>query len=368
MVKRIVVLVVCLLMPLLAHAQGPPPFTYQNLDTRVDGRPIVIVAFTGTGVAANVMGLGALSWRLDVSDLANPVLTPVQCAPTDFQRGPTSFRAGPFIAGMSDDGTIVGDDESFAGGTTAILQLASGRCFPYQYPGAQTRFTGIARAGGRVAGVFSEPLGNRARFHGFLLDYTVSLVGGVEQVTWGTPVVLDGPGATTRNFPTAANSNGVVVGYSEVNIQPDNTYTYAAWLRWPDGTFEPLTVPNGQPTCPVAINDTPVVLLTEKTCNVNGGPAWWYDANTHTHYPLPMPTPDTVTLAPTALTNTGAFAGFYTRRIATGFPPPGDTRNEVHGFIALPEVSPTPTEVPPATKDKPREKKPKERGRGEKGS
>ena len=304
-----ILFVMFLLVPLAVGAQAPPTWVYYDLDTRVDGKPITIVAFTGSAAAANVLARGSLSYRLDVTDLANPTLTPVQCAEADFQREPTSFWAGPLVAGMADDArqTVAGKDESVTGSTTAILSFANGRCFPYLYPGSDhTWFTGISKTGGRVAGhfvnAFPEPgQGGRTREHGFVIDYTVSMVGGVEVVTWGTPILLDGPGATTRNYPTACNSNGVCVGYSEINIDANNKFTYAAWLRWPDGTYEPLTVPNGQPTCPLAINDTPVVLLSEQTCNVNGGPAWWYDANTHTHYPLPMPTPDTTTLAPTGL-------------------------------------------------------------------
>lgn len=351
MVSGIVLLMLALLIPWQAWCQ-PPAFTFvAPLDPQADGRRVSLDALAGDGtLAGNTAGTGPLkplSYRLAPGTYAPTAIT---CPESDFLASPFASRGGPIINGMNDAYDAVGAHEHVSRMSYGIISRADGRCIAYLHPGSVgTIFTGVNNStdpiplvAGRywnAANLPTEP--GLLRFHNFFMT------------SGGGVTLIDGPTANDRNIVMGGNTPGQIIGWAQISIQANNDYVYRGFLRQADGTLVYLTTPTGGEICPRAINDSGIGVATAGRCEATGGTAYWFDTAaldvTATpplamhELPFPPVTEGTVThLKPTTISTGGAIAGSYGVRIATGLPRPNDFRNEVHGFLAIPQAPPPP--------------------------
>jgi hypothetical protein len=315
--RRVLSAVCFLLWASTAQAQ----YTYQTLDVQAQGRLIALRAILEAGeMAGATMGLSGRAWRLDAA------LTPseVVCPPSDFVRDPTDIRAGMSVAGMSASQSVVGTDiRASDHRSVGLIATAAGPCQVYVYPGSLgNTYTAIAPDATLFAGLYwtdAEPglLGQ----HGFLQTPTGALA-------------IDGPGLSDRNVITGVNSAGVSVGCGYRAIGADQSYQPQGWLRTTAGAFVDLTLPDGQPFAPMAINDAGQVVGHAGECGVITGGSAVYDSVMATWTLLNLPTPDTLTVVATGISATGTLVGEYTERVATGLPAPKDFTLVTHQFRA----------------------------------
>jgi hypothetical protein len=337
MFRRVHVFVLAVLWSATAVGAQPPAPTPPPLYTFTVVNLSHLVGLNDHGYLVGIdTGLGGLSYLVKPDE----TMEPIQCDPAVFPRSPTAFLGGPHIAGINNAITVVGDDEHVSGASYGIVHKATGECIAYLHPGSvATIFTGISNATDPVpfvVGVFWDPLNpaepGLKRVHGFVM-------------TNAGVLVLDGPGPDDRNFLSAWNAAGDVIGYGLRGIGPGNTYTYQAFLRYADGTFADLHGPDGVAVCPRAINDNGIVIFTVGTCEVEGSDAYWYDSVNKVSFLIPKPTAQTIAFTPTGLANDGSLVGHYLEAIPTGYPPPDDTRTVIHQFVAHP-AGPTPNPKP----------------------
>jgi len=307
---------------------APPIYTFQTLDlVGPNARLLMPRGLTDDAwLATTEPCAGCYSYRVDPALVATPVI----CNPADFPRSPTAATAGPDIMGMDNLKAVAGGDQHADGRQYGIVQPEGGSCSAYLHPSSEgTVYTGQSTVPGTLLGIFwnADVFPGETgllRFHAF------------SQTAAGVTTLLTGRAPNDRLFPTAGNSQGVLVGCGYYAIGADNSYVQQGWLRRADGTIEDLDTPDGNDFGPTAINEDGIVIGTEGGCEVGGGAAWWYDSTAHAWYPLAQfPTPATVAIDPESLNTHGELTGTYIEAVQVDVPFP-DVQHRTHTFVATP--------------------------------
>jgi hypothetical protein len=291
-----------LLVSLLAVVTGLPDpahadtlrYTYTVVDipppagTRFFG-PLQLRALTNRRIFAGVyLGPDAFSARV-----VRGVVHPILCPPEEFPRHEGFALIGPEIYSMNNAGTVVGNDEGIDG-LYGFVQTADGPCRHFQVPGATATLVLGVSDQEVLVGFYTNPLTQEpglSRIHGFLRD-----AGGF--------VTFAGPGPRDVVFPTAINALGDIVGYLYQDVQPDNTYSYQAFL-YRRGVYELLDGPHGEDLTLVDINNRGQVLGLIGQVGLTGGRAFLLEDGQLRF--VSLPTAATTELTPTALNDLGQF-------------------------------------------------------------
>jgi hypothetical protein len=258
---------------------------------------------TNTGLLVGLFNApGGYSARV-----AGGQITPILCPPEAFTRYAFPIYSGPEVLSVNNDGTVIGDDEG-VDGIYGFLQTADGTCTHFRVPGSGYTLAMGVNDRGAAVGFFINPPGQERGLlatHGFLRD-----TGGF--------VTLAGPGPRDVVFPTAINVHGDVVGYLYQDVQPDNTYTYQAFL-FRNGQYELVDGPTGEDLWLVDINNRGQILGLLGQPGLGSRPFLLEDG---VFRELPLPSSLTRALLLTALNDHGQVVGLNVQLPPDGTPPP----------------------------------------------
>jgi hypothetical protein len=305
-----VVLSVCILAALSpvtpARAQSTVRYRYTFVDIPAPAGShlpdLSLRGLTSTGTFAGVF-LAADGYSARVTD---GEVTPIFCPPDEFPRYPFPALLGPEVLAMNNEGTVIGNDQGVDGGY-AFLQTADGTCVHFRGAvGGSTYALGISDLG-VIVGFYGDPTSGAGLLmtHGFLRDAT-----GFHR--------LDGPGPQDVVFPTAINSLGDIVGYIYQDVQPDNTYTYQAFI-FRDGVYEFVDSPTGEDLWLVDINNRGEILGLLGVATIAGSRPFLLDHGVSSE--IQLPTSGTLSFLPTALTDHGQIVGQDVEPNPGGSPP-----------------------------------------------
>src|SRR5262245_10111616 len=320
---RTLILLFCLVLPGVAHAEQTYTFHLLDLLLHAGERFAFPVGLAGTGVVAvdDFRQAARITWP-------EKAITPIECP--GFQRYPGSVRLSPEVVGIAGNQTVVGNDQPAGGGQIGFELALDGTCHFTLLPGSVvTYFTGNNSAGD-VVGTYFKPQeveGALLGIHGFLRE--------------GGAIVPLEIGVNARVFPLDINDGGTIIALLWLHInQSDNSFEQQWAIRDPaTGNWTYVDLPDGRNFIMRKLNNSGQILGDD-----GEGHPWLYDSVAQTFTALPLPSAGVATVLVGAFNDAGWWAGRYAERDA-------NNRLIVRTFVALPTPPPPAGEhtTPPAT-------------------